>query len=372
MTQRAPRPRRWLAACVLPALVAGSAWWLYQPAPTAHTDARPALASPASTGGRAPSPSTPATSTAPSLALEPPAPDDPVAARTPVSLGPEPFAGSLAGTDIDGALKANSTGDLIVDLETRDFFDYFLSAVGEVAPEQALDQIRTLATTSLPPAAAEQAMTLLDQYLAYKQQALALESAPLDPARQGDPDYQQQMLRQAFTDLKRLRQSVFSPEAHAAFFGLEEAYGEYTLDTLDIARRTDLSPSAKTALMAWHREQLPAPLRQTEQRLIESNQSNQQRIEIMTTASSPEQAGQQLREQGMSVEAATGVTDYLREREGFERRYQEYREALTHLQTAGLAEADLAAQRTRLLHQHFPDEQQQTWARLEMLASKAP
>ncbi|MBW4934608.1 lipase secretion chaperone [Marinobacter sp. F4206] len=372
MRHRHVKYRRWLAAIVLSATVAGGAMWLYSPgditrAVTADSDApsaqpaardsarKPQGGSTAQTGPEHQTTATPA-----------------ITARTPTTLGPDPFAASLEGTDIDGALKADASGRLIVDLGTRDFFDYFLSTVGEVSPDEALERIRTLAFASLPREAAEQAMALLDQYLDYKQQALAMQATPLDPTLRKDPAYQQQMLEKAFTDLKQLRQAVFSPDAHQAFFGMEEAYGEYTLETLAIARRTDLSDSAKTALIDWHRNQLPEPLLQTERRLLESNEENRQRMEIMKTADSPESAGQKLMDQGMSPDAAASVTSYLQEREDFDARYRQYREALARLRESGLADGDEAAQQARLLDQYFPDNKQHTWARLKMLGSNPP
>ncbi|MBW0147655.1 lipase secretion chaperone [Marinobacter arenosus] len=372
MRHRQLQYRRWLAVIALSAVTAGGAMWWYpsgESSPAAFTDTD---ASEQQTVSPASSPES-GTGTATHTDAGPDASNAlAVAASTPTTLGPDPFAASLEGTDIDGALKADANGTLIIDLATRDFFDYFLGTVGEVSPDVALDRIRALAFENLPRAAAEQAMALLDQYLDYKQQALALQATPLDPARQGDPAYQQQMLEKAFTDLKQLRQTVFSPEAHRAFFGMEEAYGEYTLATLEITRRTDLSDGAKTALIDWHRNQLPAPLLQTERRLLESNEENRQRIEIMKTAETPESAGQQLMDQGMSPDAAANVTAYLKEREDFDARYQQYSEALSQLKASGLADTDEAAQQARLLDQYFPDNKQHTWARLKMLGSNPP
>lgn len=372
MRHRQLQHRRWLVVIALSAIAAGGAIWWYPPGestPVAFTDIGASDVQTVSPGS-SPQPQ-PGTTTGTTIVQDAAAAAT-VVAQTPSTLGPDPFAASLEGTDIDGALKADANGALIVDLATRDFFDYFLGTVGEVSPDVALDRIRALAFDHLPRTAAEQAMALLDQYLDYKQQALALQATPLDPARQGDPAYQQQMLEKAFTDLKQLRRAVFSPDAHRAFFGMEEAYGEYTLATLEIARRTDLSDGAKTALIDWHRNQLPAPLLQTERRLLESNEENRQRIEIMKTAESPESAGQKLMDQGMSPEAAANVTAYLQEREDFDARYQQYSEALSQLKESGLADTDEAAQQARLLDQYFPDNKQHTWARLKMLGSNTP
>ncbi|AHI28640.1 lipase secretion chaperone [Marinobacter similis] len=368
MRHRPQQYRRWLISFALSALVAGSAIWWYLPEASAPTTDIKTVNAPA------PVPTADTTINPPADSSDGSAADDSktgaeVASSTPTSLGPDPYAPSLKGTDIDGALKADSQGKLIVDLETKDFFDYFLNTVGEVSPDQALEQIRTLAITSLPPTAADETMALLDQYLEYKQEALAVQATALDPSRQNDPTYRLEMLEKAFTDLKQVRQGVFSPEAHQAFFGLEEAYGEYTLATLGVAARTDLSAEAKTALVAWHRDQLPSQLQQTERHLLTSNELNRRRMATINAAESPESAGQKLMAQGMSPEAAASVTDYLQERSTFDARYQHYEAALDQLRASGLSETDVSAQQTQLLNQHFPDQKQQTWARLKMLGS---
>jgi len=368
MRHRLQTHRRWLTMLAVPVLMAGTAfWWFTSDDPAASPDAFTTSPSASAPGSDQRPYSTPGT--AAGLSADRTDPNQTAMARTPDSLGPEPFAGSLSGPDIDGALKADHRGQLIVDLETRDFFDYFLNTVGEVSPERALEQIRSLADTSLPPEAAAEAMALLDQYLLYKQRALAVQATPLDARRQNDPNYRLQMLEGAFTQLKQLRQGVFSPEVHQAFFGLEEAYGEYTLASLGVAARTDLSAEAKTALVAWHRDQLPAPLQSSEQRLMASNEQNVQRMATIKAADSPESVGHQLMAQGMSPEAAASVTDYLRERESFDARYQHYQTALDQLEASGLSAEDREAQQNQLLRQHFPDSKQQTWARLKMLGS---
>lgn len=291
---------------------------------------------------------------------------------TPASLGDQPFASSLAGTHIDGSLKADSNGNLIVNLETRDFFDYFLNTVGEVSPEKSLAEIERLARESLPPQAAEQALALLDQYLSYKESALTLGSQNLDPGRQHDPRYQLEMLKSALTDLKQLRRNSFDPNTHDAFFGLEEAYGEYTLASLDIQQRTDLSPEAKATLQEWHRQQLPDVIRRTETRMMADGERYQQRQKALADASSPQDAGEQLRDMGVDPAQTAEVVAYLEEREQFEQRFEQYRRELASLDQSGVTREDRAAMETRLLQQHFEDEQSRTWAKLRALETQSP
>jgi len=292
--------------------------------------------------------------------------------QTPQSLGDDVFARSLEGTDIDGHLRANAQGQLMVDLETRDFFDYFLNTVGEVAPEDALEQIEALARNHLPESAAEEALQLLDQYLDYKEQALELSNQALDPARQGDPDYQLSMLRGTFADLKQLRRQTLSPQAHDAFFGLEEAYGEYTLATMEIQQRDDLTPESRQILMDWHREQLPEVIRHTESRVQADAEMNTQRQRAIAESGSPQEAGEKLRKLGLPEEQAADVESYLNERAAFESAYADYQSRVDELRASGLDGDDLNKRKTELLEQHFEDEYTRTWARLESMGADAP
>ncbi|WP_417567272.1 lipase secretion chaperone [Marinobacter sp.] len=354
--------RRWLFPVALSAILAGSGLWFGVadgPLPTADAPASVA-------GTKSPLPSPPKN---PSSAGTPPVEADarPDIGTTPASLGPNPFAQSLEGTDIDGALKANEDGQLVINLQVRDFFDYFLSTVGEVSPETAIRQIEQMARSHLPEPASGQALALLDQYLAYKQASLAVMQTSLDPARRGDPDYQVAALGDALAQLKALRQSTFDSNVHQAFFGLEEAYSEYTLATLAIQQRNDLSEQGKQALVEWHRNQLPKALKTTEQRLHASTRQQQARVSAINSASSPDIAGQQLRELGLDPDGAESVVNYLKHRERFDERFKTFQETLSRESSSGLATQDLATQREELLQQYFPDQQDRTWARLKLL-----
>lgn len=354
--------RRWLFPVALSAIMAGSGLWYgasYAPLPPVE-----APVSGAETSNPRPAPpKNPASPGTPAVVTESRSGSN----TTPASLGPKPFAPSLAGTDIDGALKAGRDGQLVINLQVRDFFDYFLSAVGEVSPETAIRQIEQMARTHLPEPASGQALALLDQYLAYKQASLAVMQTSLDPARRGDPAYQVAALGDALAQLKALRQSTFDTNVHRAFFGLEEAYSEYTLATLAIQQRNDLSEQGKQALVEWHRNQLPKALKTTEQRLHASTRQQQARIAAINSASSPDVAGQQLRELGLDSDGAESLVKYLKHRERFDQRFETFQEALKQDGPSGLAAQDLATQREELLRQYFPDEQDRTWARLKML-----
>ncbi|PSF14555.1 lipase secretion chaperone [Marinobacter shengliensis] len=361
MTNKPIALRRWVLPGALLAVVAGSGlWWALTPQAnmvTANTTPQQATEKTAQPSGSASHDGAPVDAPTPSV----------TGTRTPESLGPNPFAPSLQGTDIDGVLQADDNGQLVVNLEVRDFFDYFLSTVGEVSPETAIGQIQQMARQHLPEPAAQQALALLDQYLAYKQASLEVMQTELDPARQHEPAYQLSALGNALAQLKGLRQQTFAPDAHQAFFGMEEAYSEYTLATLAIQQRADLTDQGKQALVEWHRNQLPDTLKSTEQRLEASAQQHQERVLAVESATSPEAAGQRLTELGLDRQSVDGVVSYLQQQEAFQARFESFRKDLQSSVAGGLVDAEQQQHQEQLLQQHFQDEQEQTWARLKLL-----
>ncbi len=350
-------------ALVIP--IVGASIWLLQAERPAGTTPSHATETTASRNTVSPSPR---------VAVPPASANDrnTLAHATPRSLGENPYAPSLAGTDIDGRLRADADGNLVVELETRDFFDYFLNTIGEVPAERALSEIETLAYGHLPERAARQAMALLGRYLAYKDDMMAMGNRNLDPARQHDPAYQLETLKTALADLKALRRQSFSGHTHEAFFGLEEAYGDYTLASHDIRQRQDLSAEAKADLQVWHREQLPEVIRRTETRMLAEGERHQQRQQAIASAGSAKQAGERLRSLGVDEARINDVVGYLEERERFDDRFQDYQRARASVRASGLASEEAATQETRLLEEYFADEQTRTWARLRALDARSP
>ena len=66
------------------------------------------------------------------------------------------------------------------------------------------------------------------------------------------------------------------------------------------------------------------------------------------------------------------VVSYMEERERFDQQFQTFRQELASLDASGLAGKDAAAAETRLLREHFADEQTRTWARLRALEVQSP
>ena len=289
------------------------------------------------------------------------------AGETPTRLPDPVFAASLEGTEIDGQLRADANGQLLIDLSVRDFFDYFLNTVGEVPAERMLAEVHQLIDQSLPATAASEAKALLARYIDYRHQLASLENLALDPRRRHDPGYQLEMLSQGLDAVKALRQRSFDDTVRNAFFALEEAYADYTLASLQVQQRQDLSATEQHELIRWHRQQLPPLLQESEQRQLQQIAEHRSRQQLIDNAPSAQAAARALQEQGVPEQQVQDVASWLTERESFEQHFAEYQQALTALEQSGLNDSDREQQREQLRAAHFADEAQQTWARLREL-----
>jgi lipase chaperone LimK len=298
-----------------------------------------------------------------------PPPSQPPTSDTPSAITAEPTAlnaekvATWMDTEVDGGLKQDQHGNLIVDLDTRDFFDYVLSAVGDsstgdISPEQALAFINQYAQQHLSPTAAAQALDLLDDYLAFKESAQTLRSNPLVSPEQQTLSYQLGILAQTFTDLKLLRRSHMTPQAVDAFFGDEEAYGEFTLEQARINTDTDLSPQQKAEQIDELRWQLPESLQLSASRRQQQQQSSQATQAVLNSSSSETDKRAQL----LTLHSEAMVERILTHQQETTAFQQQFARYLTEKQSLEASQAD-PQQYDALFQRYFPEAQTQIKAR---------
>lgn len=190
----------------------------------------------------------------------------------PFITGLEQLPASLSGTEVDGELLIDEQGNLYVTRRLRDLFDYFLSTVGEESLPTIIQRVKAYIRHRTPEPAQSQAISLFDQYMAYRAALRDVPEAGGKPADQIDLDA---IMTQKAAE-QRLRQQYFSPEVIQAFFGDEDAYDQYTLQSLKIARNTQLSAAEKAEKTAELLKQLPEGLRESMQSTVQYQSLEQQ------------------------------------------------------------------------------------------------
>ena len=142
--------------------------------------------------------------------------------------------GSLRGTASDGA------GRFVPTIDARRFFDYFLTATGEVSPAALRQRIVGAIEHRLAPTPAHEAITLLDRYLAYRDEARARSDTLAAGGDLGD----------RLAQVVRLRREMLGTEVADAFFAAEEAEAERAITRRAIAEDATLTADERRARLA--------------------------------------------------------------------------------------------------------------------------
>ncbi|MCP5161170.1 MAG: hypothetical protein H6999_09975 [Hahellaceae bacterium] len=262
----------------------------------------------------------------------------------------------LEGTEIDGVLEVDESGNLKVTLGVRDFFDYFLSAVGELSPEEAIQEIQNQLSRRLPPAAALQAMQLLNDYLEYQKHMASLMARQLIPSDQQNYGYYAQVMEETFSEVRALRRQYLSPAAVEAFFSLEETYSEYAVQTIKIQADQQSSEHEKEIQLAALNAQMPAYMKA-------QADASRERAELATNAQSMFNQGwssesvRSLLQNHFSNEEVDQMLSFYEHENAWQQRLQQYLTRKQTLDAQTLDDATLQAQLNLIRAEIFQDDE---------------
>jgi lipase chaperone LimK len=279
-----------------------------------------------------------------------------------------PFSSTLVGTDIDGQLKVDENGQVILDIEVKDFFDYFLTATAEVSADLALDELLRVISESLPPEQFLQAQQLLDNYLAYKEQAVALMAQPMLPQDQQTREYQLLIMEDTLAQLRELRRANMPIEQVEAFFGLEEAYEDFTIASVKVQFDDTMSESQKAEMIQYHRSFLPDPIRSTETRVISDSKKNAE-VHKSLMSDDEETLVSKLDSHGYSDTQKTEIVNFKRSQAEFDQLYSKYKQAKIARLRNVTNEIEQQEIVNTLQSEYFTTEQQLTQAKVRDLQS---
>lgn len=228
---------------------------------------------------------------------------------------PGPLPASLQDTDVDGWLGVDDAGHLVVTPGARWFFEYFLSATGEESAQEIRVRIIAEINKRLPAAGAQEAIALLDRYLAYRQRAQEM------TATESTTDLEQR-LRQ----LQDIRRQVFGDADAAALFGEEENILSVDIARARVLHDDSLSPQERQRQLDELEQQLPEPARAARAQAMGPLQLAQDEADLRAQGADPEEV-RALRESRFGSEAADRLEGLDRERAEWDRRVADYRAA---------------------------------------------
>lgn len=270
---------------------------------------------------------------------------------------------SLEGTNIDGALQADQNNQLILSLQIRDFFDYFLSTADEIGLDQSIAEIQRYANDYLPEPAKSQANELLEKYLHFKQVEYDLQQVPISQEYLNDKGALS-LMRENFESLKLNRKTLFSPAQDQALFALEDTFSEHTLATLELMADETLSNEQISHGLQLLEEKLPPELSNSFAQTRADKQHTERITELVDSSLDNGQLHSRLIEEGLTVDKVNEIIERREQQVIFDSNYSKYQESVSALDPKN---SEFENQKQALIQRYFLTPEQQTQAKLRDL-----
>jgi lipase chaperone LimK len=276
---------------------------------------------------------------------------DVIAARPAANATGEPpppgLPSSLTGSSAP-RLPRDARGHLAPSRAVRDFFDYFLSARGDLKAGSLDALVRREISAQLQGSAAEpEAVDVWQRYDRYLA-ALAALPAVGDAGGKFDP-----VALQLTLDRRASLADQVLGEWSGPFFQDEQARQRYDLARLSIANDASLTDEQKAQRLAALAQQLPADSHTERMRRQQQRAAIEQVARLQQSDTSP---GAILAQVGQTLgpQVAERVARLQRDDEAWRRRYAGYRAQLEQLDVRHLAAAERDAKTAQLRRQYFP------------------
>lgn len=276
----------------------------------------------------------------------------PLAVSSPNSSVTLPFLSpSQQDTEINCQLQLDSGNRLMVNEQTRNCFEYFITQYGEKTLEQIRQDFqRYIAQTHQEPALG-QILDLWQRYLDYRERLGELQPPQLDP---DSPQY----YRSIFNSMKNLRQQFFSAYEIEGLFGVEDVYHDYTLERLSVMYNKQLSEAEKAQKLKALFEQLPEDWQANLEQLNKLEDLRALTAEIKARGGSSAEL-RQMRLNLVGPEATQRLEQLDVERSHWKTRVTQYLNERDQILSTGLNDAAKQQAVTELRQQYFNNPQEQ-------------
>lgn len=267
---------------------------------------------------------------------------------------------TFRGAAVDGFLRTDHRGHLVVDIQLRHWMDFYLSAQGEVALDDLL-QIMRSQIALLPEPGQSQALNIMTEYLGYLH---ALGDYDREAEKRTEqPGIDELSARVAWQ--QRLRREWLEPQVVEAFFHADEVMDNYML-----ARQQLKAQGADPAQLAALDSSLPHELQQMRAQAQQVLTLQQQERQMRQSGASVA-AVQQWRVQQYGKEAAERLAETDQRQQQWQQRLHDYQQYRDSLALQGLADQDREMLLKTYRSRHFSAvEQKRLNAALTLLAGE--
>ncbi|OTG81395.1 lipase chaperone [Acinetobacter sp. ANC 5054] len=166
------------------------------------------------------------------------------------SAGSSLMSPSQSDTEVNCQISMDGSNRLIVNEQTRNCFEYFITQYGEKSIDQIKKDFKTYIAQGHKEPALSQIYDLWDRYMKYRERL-----GDLQPP--GDDKESPQYYRSIYNSTQNLRKQFFSDYEIEGLFGKENTYHEYTLKRMEVVNDKKLSEAEKAQKLKALFDELP-------------------------------------------------------------------------------------------------------------------
>lgn len=274
----------------------------------------------------------------------------PTALHTPHASNTTVQSLSQQDTQINCQLRLDAAAQLMVNEQTKQCFEYFISQYGEKDLTQIERDFSSYIKTAYHSPSREQILNLWQRYLGYRQ-ALASINKPVGEENAA-------YFAAIFTATKNLRQRFFNNKEINGLFGQEDLYQDYTLSRLSILENQNLSEQDKAQALNALFQNLPTDWQDQLKTLSQLEDLRRLTQELKARGGSATEL-KQLRLNLVGAEATVRLEQLDQQRQTWKNNVQQYLAARDQVLQSALSDQSKRQNILQLQQQYFPEKQQQ-------------
>ncbi|OTG67688.1 lipase secretion chaperone [Acinetobacter silvestris] len=275
---------------------------------------------------------------------------------------------SQQDTQINCQIHADQSNHLVVNAQTKDCFEYFITQYGEKNIQQIKTDFIHYVKASFKEPILSQLSDLWSRYLQYREQLGQLTAPNVKPE---DPQY----YRTIFSNIKNLRTQFFSGYEIEGLFGKEDTYNNYTLDRIEVMDDKHLSPEEKAQKLKKLFNNLPEDWKENLQQLSQLEDLRKLTAEIKARGGSADEL-HQMRTNLVGPEATQRLEKLDVQRDDWKQRVNQYLTDRDHITQSSMSDAAKQAAVEQLKAQQFNNSSEQlrlhTFERVHDQGGKLP
>ena len=274
---------------------------------------------------------------------------DPSNASATTSSNTQFGSASQQDIEIDCQMNLDAGQRLIVNEQTKNCFEFFITQYGEKGIEQIKADFEKYIKANYQEPALSQILDLWTRYMDYREQLGNLQP-PTSNANSA------KYYREIYDKQQNLRKTYFSREEIQGLFGEENLYHEYTLKRMEVMENKSLSEAEKAKQLKSLFDQLPTDWKENLEQMNKLEDLRSLTADLKARNASPQEI-RQMRLNLVGAEATGRLEALDTQRSQWQQQVTSYLSERDTIMQSGLSDSAKTAAINDLKQQQFSSEQ---------------